>query len=924
VPACPVLRGFQAFRFSGDFGEGTKRLTGNGGEFLGRRIGKKMEGEPVSKDFAKLVAVTMYTFAVAVVALASGQRAEADGWEVATFQAEITIPLGHPCMGGGVENAREILDPLWAKGFVLRPGGSGKPGSPAGSSFPAGKSTGFPIVVVALDWCQLNNDAYDRFREALAEAAGTTRQRIFLATVHQHDAPIFDLRAQELVDPYGGKGWICDPEFFQAALDRVVQALREALQSPRRVTHLGLGKAKVERIASNRRVVTPEGKIHWGRGSRSGDIYGAPEGLIDPWLKMISLWEGESPVVAWSSYAVHPMSYYGQGQVSADFPGLARARLQEEDLRVLQIYFTGCAGDVTAGKYNRGEPENRPVLAHRLYRAMLAAWKETSRYPLQKVEFRSVPLYLPPRDEGKFTITKMKEILGNAGASRWERICAALGLSWRERVAAGRPIDVPCLDLNDGQAQFLILPAESFVGYQLAAQELRPETFVMVAGFGDGAPGYIPTDQCWKEGYNDDYCWVAPMTDLPIVEVLRQVMAVPITTATVPPPLLAEKTPWNSRPPLVRMETIHQELSPEFLWFHPRAAAIPTAAPDKLPTVILTLQKHLVVDDYYSGLYYMRTDDLGKSWQGPIEIPELAWQSQPDETVLAVCDVTPGYHPPTGKLLAIGGSIVYDPQGRQRLDRPSQTAYAVYNPQSDRWSSWRILEMGEQEKFGYIARNGCGQWLVEDGGTLLVPIYFAKPGKPFAVTVVRCLFDGQLMTYQQHGDELYLDVERGLCEPSIIRCAGTYYLTIRNDLRGYVTRSSDGLHWEPIRPWTFDDGSELGSYNTQQHWVAHGDKLYLVYTRRGAQNDHIMRHRAPLFIAQVDRERLCVIRATEKVVLPERGAQMGNFGAAEIQPGQWWITVGEYVYPWRTANRTKPDPRGGDGSVLLGRLCWPD
>ncbi|GAB4139609.1 hypothetical protein [Thermopirellula anaerolimosa] len=117
-----------------------------------------------------------------------------------------------------------------------------------------------------------------------------------------------------------------------------------------------------------------------------------------------------------------------------------------------------------------------------------------------------------------------------------------------------------------------------------------------------------------------------------------------------------------------------------------------------------------------------------------------------------------------------------------------------------------------------------------------------------------------------------------------------------------------------------DDGSDLGSYNTQQHWVAWDDALYLVYTQREAQNDHIARHRAPLFIARVDPERLCVLRATEKTVLPERGAQMGNFGAAQITDREWWVTVGEYVYPNRTANRTQPDPRGGDGSVLLGRL----
>ena len=41
------------------------------------------------------------------------------------------------------------------------------------------------------------------------------------------------------------------------------------------------------------------------------------------------------------------------------------------------------------------------------------------------------------------------------------------------------------------------------------------------------------------------------------------------------------------------------------------------------------------------------------------------------------------------------------------------------------------------------------------------------------------------------------------------------------------------------REWRFDDGSPLGSYNTQQHWVTVGGGLFLVYTRKGADNDHI-------------------------------------------------------------------------------------
>ena len=463
-------------------------------------------------------AVLLWGVLTLTVQPAWGNDSAAAEFRVATFEADVTIPLGHACMGGGVADAKEIVDPLYAKGFVLL-------------------GAGEPVVVVALDWCQCNNDSYDRWREGLAQAAGTGPRRVMLATVHQHDAPICDLTAQKLLDRHGLKGYNCAPEFHAKAIERTAAALKKSLESPRRVTHFGVGQAKVDRVASNRRVVGPDGKPHWGRSSASGDQLGkAPEGEIDPWLKTISLWDGERPVLAWSCYAVHPMSYYGRGGVSADFPGMARARRQKDEPSVFQVYFTGCAGDTTAGKYNNGAPGNRPVLADRLYQGMLAAWKATERRRLERVEYRVAELRLPLRNTGQFTPAAEQRTLADPKATRWQRISAALGLSWRERVEAGRPIDVPCLSLTDGaqpaahgpRAQFLILPAESFVGYQLAIQRMRPESFVVVAGFGDGAPGYIPTDQCWKDGYNDDYCWVAPMTERPILDAAAEALGVTV------------------------------------------------------------------------------------------------------------------------------------------------------------------------------------------------------------------------------------------------------------------------------------------------------------------------------------------------------------------------------------------------------------
>ncbi len=368
----------------------------------------------------------------------------------------------------------------------------------------------------------------------------------------------------------------------------------------------------------------------------------------------------------------------------------------------------------------------------------------------------------------------------------------------------------------------------------------------------------------------------------------------------------------------VEVDVARQELSPDFCWFHPRVAAIPGAGSQGRPAVIMTLQKHLKVSDYYSGMWVMRSDDLGATWTGPSEIPELGWVRRPGGVVVAVADVTPGWHAPTGKLLAIGCSVRYSPQGKQLADtkRPSQTAYAVYDPGSGTWSRWKTLEMPADEKFNF-ARNGCSQWLVQPDGSVLVPVYFGtSAGVPASVTVVRCGFDGRTLTYREHGTELALDVVRGLCEPSLVSFGGRYFLTIRNDVKGYVTTSDDGLHFRPITPWKFDDGSELGSYNTQQHWLAGRQGLFLAYTRRGANNDHIFRHRAPLFLARVDPQRLCVLRHTEKVLIPERGATLGNFGAARINKNQSWVTVSEYMPTGR------PHARGADGSTFVARVIW--
>ena len=369
----------------------------------------------------------------------------------------------------------------------------------------------------------------------------------------------------------------------------------------------------------------------------------------------------------------------------------------------------------------------------------------------------------------------------------------------------------------------------------------------------------------------------------------------------------------------VRLEVVTKHWDGEFNWTQARVAAIPGMGNDSRPRLIMTMQKWFVAhSDYYSGLYTMQSDDMGATWTGPEEQPALGWRRGPNNTIIGICDFTPGWHEKTGKLLALGHTVHYVEGGKLIKNRPRATAYAVYDPETGEWSDWKRVKVPDENKF-YNSGSGCGQWLVNPDGTLLVPVYFKAKGDTtncYSSTIFHCRFDGEELSYIRHGEELSLNEPRGVYEPSLTVNDGRYYLTLRNDNKAFVTVSDDAMRWQAIKPWTFDSGLEIGSYNTRQHWATHSESLFLVYTRRDTSNDHIPRSRAPLFMASVDTDRLIVLKKTERILIPERGVMMGNFGVAHITNEETWMTVGENMHPPENLHL------GADGSVFAARISW--
>jgi len=370
----------------------------------------------------------------------------------------------------------------------------------------------------------------------------------------------------------------------------------------------------------------------------------------------------------------------------------------------------------------------------------------------------------------------------------------------------------------------------------------------------------------------------------------------------------------------LELDTIHRGYDGKTCWVHPRAGAIP----GRTPSVVLTMQRLLLTgSDVFYALNEMRTDDLGKTWSQPNEHGQtLGRRDEPDGVIVGVCDFTPKWHAKSGKLLGIGQTVRYR-NNKVIENRDRETAYAVYDAQKRTWSAWATLVMPDAAKF-QSAGAGSVQRLDLPDGDILLPIYFKnKEQKTYRTTVLRCGFDGEKLVYKEHGNEMTVNIGRGLYEPSITRFGERYFLTLRNDSAGYVATSGDGLKYDEPRKWLWDDGSDLGNYNTQQHWVTHAGGLFLVYTRKGANNDHVFRHRAPLFMAQVDPASLRVVRATERVLVPERGARLGNFAVTEVNERETWVTVAEWMQKAGPQVVIPVDnERGADNSVYVARIRW--
>jgi hypothetical protein len=204
--------------------------------------------------------------------------------------------------------------------------------------------------------------------------------------------------------------------------------------------------------------------------------------------------------------------------VSADFAGLARERVISEQ-EVAHLYFTGCGGNIGAGKYNDGSKPVRPELSERIYQGICEAERNSEKVEADGFQWQTEPVALPIGPQ--LNEQELLEEIADPDRPQSRRKHAAMALVYAQWIQAGKTIPFTSLRLGD-KIRIVHLPGEPFVQYQLYAQEENPNLFIAVAGYGDGIPGYIPLAVSFEEGgYEPTASYVAPESE----DVMKRVIS---------------------------------------------------------------------------------------------------------------------------------------------------------------------------------------------------------------------------------------------------------------------------------------------------------------------------------------------------------------------------------------------------------------
>jgi len=426
---------------------------------------------------------------------------------LAVFKVDITPPIGFP-LAYGVNN--KIDSHIYMSGIILDDGNK-------------------RIVFVSADVIGISGDAHIYLRKIIAKASETSVSNVFLHAVHQHDSIRIKFNFECVAKAHGIEPFIIK-DFFDGIMKKIVDAVKKSVSDKWvSIVDIGTSESRLSGLASNRRLLDENGKVHAMRWSMTcdKDLQDEPVGVIDPILRTLTFNNKQGkPVAALHFYASHPMAAYRRNMVGADVPGVARDYAGKHYGKdVLNIYFNGCGGNVTFGKFAINPPEKSlKILGERLGKGIIRNLNSYDRHPVSKIKIKKASFEIPfmtkiERDRvyRAFPDDKVASII----VEEWTN----LKKEWDK----WRKVEISRISIGD-DIHILSMFGETVVEYQLYAQSLIPEKFLACAAYSNSIYDYIPTAIMFDEGgYETDAgSFTTPDIELLYKEAIKKVLEEPI------------------------------------------------------------------------------------------------------------------------------------------------------------------------------------------------------------------------------------------------------------------------------------------------------------------------------------------------------------------------------------------------------------
>lgn len=237
-------------------------------------------------------------------------------------KADITPSLGTRMLGfGGRDRSggcQEVHDPLFVRALYLEHGGE-------------------RALILAFDLCFFSRVTAERYKGALGRLLDLTARQILINFSHTHNGPATDMWSFNSYQPV-------DEEYLNALEVATLAAARQATDAARPVS-VWAGTARTT-LPRSRRRINAAGYAEWAP---------APAGPIYNRLP-VTLFKDDAgqPAALLFSVACHP-STIGNYGISADYPGVACARLNAYLQADCSLFLQGVGGDTKARVVGEGE-----------------------------------------------------------------------------------------------------------------------------------------------------------------------------------------------------------------------------------------------------------------------------------------------------------------------------------------------------------------------------------------------------------------------------------------------------------------------------------------------------------------------------------------------------------------------------------------